>query len=71
MLQDDGAYHLSHIMEYSQRNHILTITNQQHGYSHDFSCQTELITLMEDLLYDMDNHCQVTLIYLSFVKVFI
>ena len=42
-----------HIMEHLQKNHILT--DQQHGFRHGSSCQTQLIALVEDLLHNMDT----------------
>jgi len=57
-----------HIMSHLQSNHILT--NQQHGFRPGFSCQTQLIALVEDLQRNMDNHCQVDLILLDFAKAF-
>jgi len=48
-------------MEHLQNNHILT--NQQHGFIPGFSCQTQLITLVEDLQHNIGNHCQVDLIF--------
>ena len=57
-----------HIMEHLQKNHILT--DQQHGFRHGFSCQTQLVALVEDLLHNMDNCCQIDLIFLDFAKAF-
>ena len=54
-----------HIMEHLQNNHILT--DRQH---HGFSCQTQLVVLVEDLLHNMDNRCQIDLIFLNFAKAF-
>ena len=55
-------------MEHLQKNHILT--DQQHGFRHGFSCQTQLVALVEDLLHNMDNRCQIDLIFLDFAKAF-
>jgi len=57
-----------HKMNHLQSNHILT--NQQHGFRPGFSCQTQLIALVEDLKHNMDNHCLVDLILLDFAKAF-
>ena len=57
-----------HIMEHLQKNHILT--DQQHGFRHGFSCQAQLVALLEDLLHNMDNRCQIDLIFLNFAKAF-
>ena len=57
-----------HIMEHLQKNHILTY--QQHGFRHGFSCQAQLVALVEDLLHNVDNRCQIDLIFLDFAKAF-
>ena len=58
-----------HIMEHLQ-NIYRTFTDQQHGFIHGFSCQTQLVALVEDLLHNMDNRCQIDLIFLDFAKAF-
>ena len=56
------------IMEHLQHNNILT--ENQHGFRRGFSCQTQLISVIEDVLHAMDNRDQVDLILLDFAKAF-
>ena len=55
-------------MDHIKTNNIL-ISNQ-HGFRPGFSCHTQLITLIDDISYTMDNHCQTDLILLHFSKAF-
>ena len=55
-------------MDHINTNNIL-ISNQ-HGYRSGFSCQTQLISLTDDIAYAMDNHYQTDLILLDFSKAF-
>ena len=55
-------------MDHIKTNNIL-ISNQ-HGLRPGFSCQTQLISLIDDISYTMDNHCQTDLILLDFSKAF-
>ena len=56
------------IMDHINSNNIL-ISNQ-HGFRPGFSCQTQLISLIDDISYAMDNHNQTDLILLDFSKAF-
>ena len=56
------------IMEHLQINNVLI--ENQHGFRVDDSCQTQLISLVKDLLYAMDNQYQIDIILLNFTKAF-
>ena len=56
------------IMDHINTNNILI--NNQHGFRSGFSCQTQLISLIDDITYAMDNHYQTDLILLDFSKAF-
>ena len=56
------------IMDHIQPNNILI--DNQHGFRSGFSCQTQLISLIEDVSYAMDNQLQTDLILLDFSKAF-
>ena len=55
-------------MDHINTNNILI--NNQHGFRSGFSCQTQLISLIDDIAYAMDNHYQTDLILLDFSKAF-
>jgi len=55
-------------MEYLNSNNI--IVDNQHGFRSSHSCQTQLISLVEDITYAMDNHFQVDIMLLDFAKAF-
>ena len=57
------------IMDHAQFNNILI--DNQHGFRSGFSCETQLILLVEDISYAMDNGFQTDVILLDFSKVFI
>ena len=56
------------IMEHVQHNNILI--DNQHGFRSGHSCQTQLISLVEDLSYAMDSGFQIDVILLDFSKAF-
>ena len=53
--------------DFSDHNILI---NNQHGFRSGFSCQTQLISLNDDIAYAMDNHYQTDLILLDFNKAF-
>ena len=55
-------------MDHIQSNNILI--DNQHGFRPGFSCQTQLISLIDDVSYAMDNQLQTDLILLDFSKAF-
>ena len=55
-------------MDHLQLNNILI--NNQHGFRSGFSCQTQLISLIEDVSHALDNQLQTDLILLDFSKAF-
>ena len=55
-------------MEHLQKHNLLI--DNQHGFRSGYSCQSQLISLTEDLLHAMDNHHQIDLILLDFTKAF-
>ena len=55
-------------MEHLQDNNVLI--KNQHGFRVGHSCQTQLISLIENLLCAMDNRYQTDIILLDFSKVF-
>ena len=56
------------IMDHVRLNNILI--DNQHGFRPGFSCQTQLISLIEDISHDLDNQLQTDLIMLDFSKAF-
>ena len=58
----------SHMMKHFDSHHILT--DQQHGFRRNHSCETQLIQTMHDLTYAHNNHTQVDAITMDFLKVF-
>ena len=46
------------------------LIENQHGFRAGYSCQTQLISLLEDLLHAMDNQYQIDVILLDFNKAF-
>ena len=56
------------IMDHVQHNNILI--DNQHGFKSGFSCQTQLISLVEDISHAMDNGLQTDVILLDFSKAF-
>ena len=61
------VFHRS-IMDHVQLNNILI--NNQHGFRSGFSCQTQLISLIEDVSHALDNQLQTDLILLDFSRAF-
>ena len=55
-------------MEHLQNNNLLI--DNQHSFRAGYSCQSQLISLIQDLLHAMDNHYQINLILLDFTKAF-
>ena len=56
------------IMEHLQNYNILY--NCQYGFRQGHSSETQLIAVIEDILYAMDHHQQVDLMLLDFCKAF-
>ena len=50
---------------------INILISNQHGLGPGFSCQTQLISLIDDISCAMDNHYQTDLILLDFTKALI
>ena len=64
---------MEHIIFHSIMDHINTnniLINNQHDFRSGFSCQTQLISLFDDITYAMDNHYQTDVILLDFSKAF-
>ncbi len=57
-----------HLLDHLDRNNILTQLN--HGFRKGFSCETQLIVTMDDLLKNFDNNTQTDIIILDFSKAF-
>ena len=55
-------------MEHLNSNNI--VIDNQHGFRSGHSYQTQLVSLVEDITYALDNHLQVDLILLDFAKAF-
>ena len=55
-------------MEHLQNNNVLI--ENQHGFRAGHLCQTQVISLVEDLLHAMDNQYQIDNILLDFTKAF-
>ena len=63
---DHILYHS--IMEHLNSHNILI--NNQHGFRSNHSCVTQLIALVEDLSYALDQQTQTDVILLDFAKAF-
>jgi len=56
------------IMDHVQHHNVLI--DNQHGFRSGFSCQTKLISLIEDISHAMDSGFQTDVILLDFSKAF-
>ena len=64
---------MEHIIFHHIMNHFdtLNILNPlQHGFRPNHSCQSQLISFVEDIQFSMNNHKQVDLLFLDFSKAF-
>lgn len=59
---------VSNIMNYADRNKILT--SKQHGFRSKLSCETQLLSLIQELHENLNNGSQTDLIFLDFAKAF-
>jgi hypothetical protein len=57
-----------HILDHLDRNNILTKLN--HGFRSGFSCESQLVTTMHDLLKNNDDNIPTDMIVLDFSKAF-
>ena len=55
-------------MKHLETNNILH--HCQHGFRHNHSCETQLISLIQDLTLNYDNNIQTDLISMDFAKAF-
>ena len=58
------------IMDHVRLNNILIDNQHAYGFRPGFSCQTQLISLIEDISHALDNQLQTDLIMLDFSKAF-
>ena len=56
------------VMDHLTKNNV--INKHQHGFRPEYSCQSQLLSLTEDILKAMDNKKQMGLVLLDFCKVF-
>ncbi len=56
------------VMDHSDQNSILTM--RQHGFRPKFSCETQLISTVEDIAHSVDKGSQVDALVLDFSKAF-
>ena len=64
---------MEHIIYSSTMDHLKCnkiLIQNQHGFKQGYSCETQLISLVEDILHGMYNQRQVDLILLDFSKAF-
>ena len=64
---------MEHILYHSIMEHLNShdiLINNQHGFRSNHSCVTQLITLVEDLSYALDQQKQTDVILLDFAKAF-
>ena len=64
---------MEHIIFHHIMSHLnaLNILNPlQHGFRPNHSCQTQLVSFIEDIQLSMNNHKQVDLLFLDFSKAF-
>ena len=57
-----------HLLDHLERHNILTSVN--HGFRSGFSCETQLLTTMHDLLQQYDIGSQIDMVILDFSKAF-
>ena len=57
-----------HILDHLDRNNMLTSLN--HGFRSGYSCETQLVTTVHDLLGKFDSGSQIDIIILDFSKAF-
>ena len=57
-----------HILDHLERNKILTSLN--HGFRSGYSCKTQLVTTVHDLLGKFDIRAQIDMVILDFSKAF-
>ena len=57
-----------HIMNHFNTLNILNPL--QHGFRPNHSCQSQLISFVEDIQFSMNNHKQIDLLFLEFSKAF-
>ena len=55
-------------MNHPTKNNVAN--KHQHGFRPEYSCQSQLLSLTEDILKAMDNKKQMGLVLLDFCKVF-
>ncbi len=58
----------SNIMDHYDAHHFLT--KRQHGFREKYSCETQLITTVEDILKDINHRRQCDILILDFQKAF-
>ena len=58
----------SHVRDHLDKHSVLT--SQQHGFRKAHSCETQLLTTLQDLLYWRDRRMQIDLAVLDFEKAF-
>jgi len=57
-----------HLLKHPEKNRILT--NLNHGFRSGYSCETQLITTINDFLQEHDKGHQVDIVILDFSKAF-
>ena len=57
-----------HLLDHLEKNKILTYLN--HGFRAGYSCETQLLTTMHDLLRSNDKGLQTDMVILDFSKAF-
>ena len=57
-----------HVLDHLERNNILTLLN--HGFRSGYSCETQLVSTVHDLLGKFDSGSQIDMIILDFSKAF-
>ena len=57
-----------HLLDHLEKNKILT--NLNHGFRAGYSCETQLLTTMHDLLRNNDKGLQTDMVILDFSKAF-
>jgi hypothetical protein len=55
-------------MQHADKNNILKIN--QHGFRRKLSCETQLLTFIQELHDNLQNGCETDLILLDFAKAF-
>ena len=61
---------MEHILYHAIIEHLNILEDHQFGFRSGYSCETQLVTVIKDILAAMDQRCQVDVILLDLSKAF-